>query len=71
MKKLMALVATVALVAWADLSLRATDTPHGDLLELHSCQPYTGGCDANGSDGAHPLLIDPCLSVENRRYISY
>lgn len=47
MNKLMALMATVALLTWADVSLQAADTPRGDLLELHSCQLYIGGCIAS------------------------
>jgi hypothetical protein len=47
MKKLMALMATVALIAGVDQSLQAADTPRGDFLELHSCQLYIGGCIAS------------------------
>ncbi|HUI05770.1 MAG TPA: DUF1326 domain-containing protein [Verrucomicrobiae bacterium] len=47
MKLVMALMATVVLLAWTDRSLQAADLPCGDLLELHSCQLYIGGCIAS------------------------
>ena len=47
MKKLMAWMATVALLVGVNLSLQAADLPRGDLLELHSCQLYIGGCIAS------------------------
>jgi len=45
MKALVVTVAVLCLVTSA--SLRAADPPHGDLLELHSCQLYIGGCIAS------------------------
>ena len=60
MNKLMALMATVALLTGADLSLQAADTPRGDLLELHSCQLYIGGCIASSEatqDGNYLLRV--------------
>jgi len=47
MNKLMALLATVAVLTGADFSLQAASMPRGDLLELHSCQVYIGGCIAS------------------------
>src|SRR6266478_2113586 len=41
-------------------SLRAGETLHGDLLELHSCQLYIGGCIASSEspqDGKYLLRV--------------
>jgi hypothetical protein len=41
-------------------SLQAADTPHGELLELHSCQLYIGGCIASSEatqDGHYLLRV--------------
>jgi hypothetical protein len=45
MKALIATVAVFYLVT--STGLRAADAPRGDLLELHSCQLYIGGCIAS------------------------
>jgi hypothetical protein len=45
--------------SWGTL-LRAADTPHGDLLELHSCQLFIGGCIASSEatqDGRYLLRV--------------
>lgn len=47
MKRLMALAVTLALTILAGHSLQAADVPRGDLLEIHSCQLYIGGCIAS------------------------
>jgi hypothetical protein len=44
----------------AGLSLRAAETPQGELLELHSCQLYIGGCMASSEatqDGRYLLRV--------------
>jgi hypothetical protein len=41
-------------------SLQAADRPHGDLLELHSCQLFIGGCIASSEatqDGHYLLRV--------------
>ena len=45
MKLLVALITMLLLPPGP--GLRAADTPRGDLLELHSCQLYIGGCIAS------------------------
>src|SRR5437773_11040903 len=47
MKALMTFAAALALMACTDHSLQAADAPRGDLLEIHSCQLYIGGCIAS------------------------
>jgi hypothetical protein len=42
------------------LGLRAEQSPHGELLELHSCQLYIGGCIASAEatqDGRYLLRV--------------
>ncbi len=34
-------------MTFVDYSVRAADAPRGDLLEIHSCQVYIGGCIAS------------------------
>jgi len=46
MKTLIATVAVLCLVTGAS-SVHAADPPRGDLIELHSCQVYIGGCIAS------------------------
>ncbi|MGA2603985.1 MAG: hypothetical protein ABSG14_07140 [Verrucomicrobiia bacterium] len=44
----------------AGLSLRAAEAPQGELLELHSCQLYIGGCIASSEvtqDGHYLLRV--------------
>jgi hypothetical protein len=56
MKILIAGVAILFLMAGA--SLQAADAPRGELLELHSCQLYIGGCIASSEatqDGRYLL----------------
>ena len=58
MKRLMASVAVLFFLASA--SLQATDAPRGELLELHSCQLYIGGCIASAEatqDGRYLLRV--------------
>ena len=58
MKLLMASVAVSFFLAGT--SLRATDAPRGELLELHSCQLYIGGCIASAEatqDGRYLLRV--------------
>jgi hypothetical protein len=47
MKTLMALTVATVLTAFADRSLTAANIPRGELLEIHSCQLYIGGCIAS------------------------
>jgi hypothetical protein len=47
MKTLMAFIAALALTTLVDSSLLAAEAPRGDLLEIHSCQLYIGGCIAS------------------------
>jgi hypothetical protein len=56
MKMLIATIAVLCLLTSA--SLRAADPPRGDLLELHSCQLYIGGCIASSeiTQGGQYLL---------------
>ncbi len=55
------LVASVAIAFFlTGTSLRAGENPHGDLLELHSCQLYIGGCIASSEspqDGKYLLRV--------------
>ena len=55
------LVASIAIVFFlAGASLRAAENLHGDLLELHSCQLYIGGCIASSEspqDGRYLLRV--------------
>src|SRR5437762_708319 len=58
MKTLVASIAVVFLLS--GISLHAGETLHGDLLELHSCQLYIGGCIASSEspqDGKYLLLV--------------
>src|SRR5882724_6294874 len=58
MKTLVANIAVVFLLS--GISLRAGETLHGDLLELHSCQVYIGGCIASSEspqDGRYLLRV--------------
>ena len=58
MKMLMASVGVSFFLAGA--SLQATDAPRGELLELHSCQLYIGGCIASAEatqDGQYLLRV--------------
>jgi hypothetical protein len=58
MKILVASIAVLFLLAGA--SLQATDAPRGELLELHSCQLYIGGCIASAEatqDGRYLLRV--------------
>ena len=58
MKRLAGGIAVVFLVASA--SLQAADRVQGDLLELHSCQLYIGGCIASSEitqDGRYQLRV--------------
>src|ERR1041385_7327975 len=60
MKALMAFTAALALMVCADHSLQAAEAPRGDLLELHSCQLYIGGCIASSEitqDGRYQLRV--------------
>jgi hypothetical protein len=57
MKRWLAFIVTFLLGAF---SLRAEQTPHGELLELHSCQVYIGGCIASAEatqDGRYLLRV--------------
>ena len=57
-KMLIASVAGLFLLAGA--CVQATDTPRGELLELHSCQLYIGGCIASAEatqDGRYLLRV--------------
>ena len=47
MKTLMAFTAALALAAFVGCPLQAAQAPRGDLLEIHSCQLYIGGCIAS------------------------
>jgi len=50
----------VCLLFPAVLSLRAAEMPRGELLELHSCQLYIGGCIASSEalqDGQYLLRV--------------
>jgi hypothetical protein len=55
------LVAGIAFTFFLTItSLRAGETLHGDLLELHSCQLYIGGCIASSEspqDGRYLLRV--------------
>ena len=58
MKTLVASIAVAFLLS--SPSLRAGETLHGDLLELHSCQLYIGGCIASSEspqDGRYLLRV--------------
>src|SRR5713226_2067810 len=58
MKMLVASIAVAFLLS--GISLRAGETLHGDLLELHSCQLYIGGCIASSEspqDGRYLLRV--------------
>src|SRR5258707_15548280 len=58
MKTLVASIAVAFLLTGA--SLRAGETPQGDLLELHSCQLYIGGCIASSEitqEGQYQLRV--------------
>jgi len=58
MKTLVANIAVVFLLSGT--SLRAGENLHGDLLELHSCQLYIGGCIASSEspqDGRYLLRV--------------
>jgi hypothetical protein len=58
MKMLIGSVAISFFLAGA--SLQATDAPRGELLELHSCQLYIGGCIASAEatqDGRYLLRV--------------
>ena len=47
MKSLMAFTVTLMLTAFGNGPLQAADAPRGDVLEIHSCQVYIGGCIAS------------------------
>src|SRR5277367_1294809 len=55
------LVASIAVAFFlTGISLRAEENLHGDLLELHSCQLYIGGCIASSEspqDGRYLLRV--------------
>jgi len=58
MKSLVASIAVAFLLSGT--SLRAAENLHGDLLELHSCQLYIGGCIASSEspqDGKYLLRV--------------
>jgi len=58
MKSLLASIAVIFLLSGT--SLRAEENLHGDLLELHSCQLYIGGCIASSEspqDGRYLLRV--------------
>src|SRR5271154_6283652 len=58
MKSLMASIAVAFFLTGT--SLRAGENLHGDLLELHSCQLYIGGCIASSEspqDGRYLLRV--------------
>src|SRR5476649_1399396 len=58
MKSLMASIVVTFLLSGT--SLHAEDNLHGDLLELHSCQLYIGGCVASSEspqDGRYLLRV--------------
>src|SRR5580704_714688 len=58
MKTLVASIAVAFLLT--GISLRAEEHLHGDLLELHSCQLYIGGCIASSEspqDGRYLLRV--------------
>ena len=58
MKTLVASIAVAFLLT--GVSLRAAEQLHGDLLELHSCQLYIGGCIASSEspqDGRYLLRV--------------
>ena len=58
MKLLVAFISATVLLAGA--GLRAEQAPRGDLLELHSCQLYIGGCIASAEatqDGRYLLRV--------------
>jgi len=58
MKRWVSIVA--GLLFLAGLSLRAAEMPQGELLELHSCQLYIGGCIASSEamqDGQYLLRV--------------
>jgi hypothetical protein len=58
MKMLVASIAVTFFLTGA--SLRAEENPHGDLLELHSCQLFIGGCIASSEspqDGKYLLRV--------------
>src|ERR1043166_9546816 len=60
MKALMAFAAALALMVCADHSLQAAEAPRGDLLEIHSCQLYIGGCIASSEatqEGKYALRV--------------
>src|SRR5690349_14583926 len=40
-------ISVISVVLGAGISVSASNTPQGDLLELHSCQLYIGGCIAS------------------------
>jgi hypothetical protein len=53
-------VVVASLVFFVDASLQAADGPRGELLELHSCQLYIGGCIASSEatqDGHYLLRV--------------
>ena len=57
MKRWLAFIVSFLLSA---LGLRAEQIPHGELLELHSCQLYIGGCIASAEatqDGRYLLRV--------------
>ena len=60
MKTLMAFAAALALMMLAAQTLQAADAARGDLLEIHSCQVYIGGCIASSEatqDGRYRLRV--------------
>src|SRR5258707_11864948 len=54
------LISVIGLILGASISASASDTPQGDLLELHSCQLYIGGCIASSEitqEGQYELRV--------------
>src|SRR6266404_6209497 len=62
-------ISVIGLILGASISASASDMPHGNLLELHSCQLYIGGCIASSEmtqDGRYQLRVWTFASGSHR-----